>query len=537
MKIYSLTIIIILFPILLFSVVGDVVQTISTPSQHTTGLAFDGEYLWTVDRKTDMIYKLDASTGEVVKSFTAPGYFCTSLAWDGNYLWVSDMDFTNTSTESYSGKVYKIDPETGHTLHTIATPYSDPQGLAWDGQYLWVSDNREDQILCISSEDGTTIHTLTSPSKDPRGLAWDGRYLWVCDRDKDEIYRVHPQSGAVIMILKSPGPYPWGLAWGENALWHADYQTDKITRLNLNDDTPYVRTKERLADIELTQEVMNFGPGTVTEMNVYLAEPRNRETQEILDILYPEPPDAFYTDRYGQRVAHFKITGLQPGDKTSPLMRVKAKIWDVTWHIFPEKIGSLKDIPKEIKKKYLQDDVKYSLTHPVMQKAVQEAVGYVKNPYYIARNIFDYLRLRLFYKRVGGWDIAPTILQRGNGSCSEYAFVYIALCRAAGLPARYVGSVVVRGEDACFDFVYHRWVEVYLPNYGWVPVDPSGGDKDSPRDQTMYFGHLANRFLITTEGGGDSEYLSWDYNTYETWEADGPVQLRMEKLGEWDLME
>ena len=65
------------------------------------------------------------------------------------------------------------------------------------------------------------------------------------------------------------------------------------------------------------------------------------------------------------------------------------------------------------------------------------------------------------------------------------------------------------------------------------PVDPSGGDRDWPHEQTDYFGHLNNKFLITTEGGGDSEYLGWDYNSFETWQASGPVQLREEKIAEW----
>ena len=54
----------------------------------------------------------------------------------------------------------------------------------------------------------------------------------------------------------------------------------------------------------------------------------------------------------------------------------------------------------------------------------------------------------MYYERSGGWNTAPIVLERGNGSCSEYTFVFISMCRAAGVPARYVGSVVERGESA-----------------------------------------------------------------------------------------
>ncbi|MEJ2050446.1 MAG: transglutaminase-like domain-containing protein, partial [Calditrichota bacterium] len=113
-------------------------------------------------------------------------------------------------------------------------------------------------------------------------------------------------------------------------------------------------------------------------------------------------------------------------------------------------------------------------------------------------------------------------------------FSFIALCRAAGLPARYVGSIVVRGDDASLDDVFHRWPEVYLPNYGWIPIDPEGGDRPLPRDQAMYIGHLSNRFLITTQGGGDSEYIGWYYNSYETYNTDPQIKMNIETFGEWE---
>ncbi|MEJ2054186.1 MAG: transglutaminase-like domain-containing protein, partial [Calditrichaceae bacterium] len=130
----------------------------------------------------------------------------------------------------------------------------------------------------------------------------------------------------------------------------------------------------------------------------------------------------------------------------------------------------------------------------------------------MARKIFDYIRNTLEYKLEGGWNVAPVVLQRGTGSCSEYTISFIALARAAGLPARYAGAIVVRGDDASLDEVFHRWPEVYLPNFGWIPIDPQGGDKELPGDRARNIGSLSNRFLITTQGGGDSEYLGWYYN-------------------------
>jgi transglutaminase-like putative cysteine protease len=171
-----------------------------------------------------------------------------------------------------------------------------------------------------------------------------------------------------------------------------------------------------------------------------------------------------------------------------------------------------------------------------IQKLTKESVGDETNPYWIARKIFDYVRDNLEYKLEGGWNVAPVVLERGTGSCSEYTFSFISLCRAAGLPARYVGSIVVRGDDASLDDLFHRWPEIYLPNYGWVPFDAQGGDKPLARDRAMSIGNLSNRFLITTQGGGDSEYLGWYYNNYEEYQTTPKVQVNIEAFGEWEII-
>jgi len=138
---------------------------------------------------------------------------------------------------------------------------------------------------------------------------------------------------------------------------------------------------------------------------------------------------------------------------------------------------------------------------------------------------------------VGGWDVPEVVLKRGSGSCSEYTYTFVALCRAAGLPARYQGSIVVRGDDASIDEAFHRWAQVYLPGIGWLPVDANRGDAKAPADQARGFGELSNRFLITTQGGGDSEYLRWGYNSYARYKTTGCCKVEEDLFGFWEPLE
>ncbi len=70
-------------------------------------------------------------------------------------------------------------------------------------------------------------------------------------------------------------------------------------------------------------------------------------------------------------------------------------------------------------------------------------------------------------------------LERGSGSCRDYAVLLIALCRQLGVAARFVSGYVYEPVDPSLInppvLSMHAWVEVYLPGGGWCGVDPSRG--------------------------------------------------------------
>jgi len=66
------------------------------------------------------------------------------------------------------------------------------------------------------------------------------------------------------------------------------------------------------------------------------------------------------------------------------------------------------------------------------------------------------------------------ILQLKAGVCQDFAHVLTAMLRLTGIPARYVSGYIcpnrdgMRGEGAT-----HAWAEAYLPEYGWLGLDPT----------------------------------------------------------------
>jgi transglutaminase-like putative cysteine protease len=273
----------------------------------------------------------------------------------------------------------------------------------------------------------------------------------------------------------------------------------------------------------------------ITDAFIALAVPyESLENQRLVGgVRWTAEPDLLTRDRWEQPVGIFRFTNVRPAEEVAAEYRVRVELGELHYAFYPEDVGGLDRIPAAIRETYTAPTSRLQLDREEISKTAREVVGDEANPYWIARKIFDWVNEKLEYDRVGGWDVPTTLIKRGTGSCSEYAFLYIALCRAAGLPARYEGSVVVRGDDASVDDVYHRWCEVYLPDVGWMPVDPSGGDQAWPADQARYFGGLANRFLITTHGGGDSEHLGWDYNGHAEYEYRGRVSVHEEGYAVW----
>ena len=83
----------------------------------------------------------------------------------------------------------------------------------------------------------------------------------------------------------------------------------------------------------------------------------------------------------------------------------------------------------------------------------------------VNRWVFDSLKKAVTLSVPNALDV----LRTRTGDCNEHTQLYVALARAAGIPARIAtGLAYVNGK-----FYYHAWPEIWLSN--WVAVDPTFG--------------------------------------------------------------
>ncbi len=94
-----------------------------------------------------------------------------------------------------------------------------------------------------------------------------------------------------------------------------------------------------------------------------------------------------------------------------------------------------------------------------------------------ARAIYDWTVDNTFrdpQTRGCGLGDVPRLLERPGGKCADISSIFVALARAAGVPAREIlGLRLGRKNGQDISTWQHCWAEFYLPGTGWIPVDPA----------------------------------------------------------------
>lgn len=148
-----------------------------------------------------------------------------------------------------------------------------------------------------------------------------------------------------------------------------------------------------------------------------------------------------------------------------------------------------------------------------------------------ARALYDHVIDRMRYQKYGeGWGQGDALYacDARSGNCTDFHAYFIALARAAGIPARFaIGAAIPSDRSSGGIDGYHCWAEFYADGKWW-PVDISEADKYTSLS-TYYFGHHpANRLELSrgrdlvVEPGPASGPIN--FLAYPVLEVDGKVK-------------
>lgn len=132
------------------------------------------------------------------------------------------------------------------------------------------------------------------------------------------------------------------------------------------------------------------------------------------------------------------------------------------------------EINTEEFKEYLKDSKLLNINGPIKEEAMKivEGKDTVEEK---VKAIYDWIYENMIRDNdvIGcGQGDVDELLTTKAGKCTDIGSVFVAMCRATGIPARETFGVRLSKDDtADITKSQHCWVEYYQPGTGWFPID------------------------------------------------------------------
>jgi transglutaminase-like putative cysteine protease len=278
------------------------------------------------------------------------------------------------------------------------------------------------------------------------------------------------------------------------------------------------------AEYNMTYEYTFTNIGALTEYGaefevpVFAEAPHQNVTQLTIS---PEPLRSWYDDS-GNLRARFKFDTILPGESAKMVIRYNIRISIPT---MPDSTfgGSLEDVPLEFRA-YTKGDEYWEVGDPSIAGLALDLTEGRSSVLEMAESIFDLVAQNISYDYVkynavmSGITVerygAAETLELGRGVCEDITDLYIALCRAAGIPAVEVVGFTYNDDGMLSQANRHAWAEVYIPDYGWMDVDPTW----------ELFGRLEGRHV------GDRMFINSSEPSYLVWSTRQNFEYRVDSF-------
>lgn len=428
-----------------------------------------------------------------VKEFTD----VTGLAAWEDTLWVSREN-----------SVYLCNLNALGLEHFVTLPYPADGVAVWETT-VYVSCQRLGYILIFDRETRKEITRFYAPGVGIENLAVTQEMLWICDRTEQSVYAMDRATGELQFSVLTPFECPTGIAIHKNAetgkesIYVAYASEEPYIRDNPNADPSheltfrdrtfihplyyhyqpdkrYALSNGYLIEMSYAEEIAPLDEVYLPDVEWRIALPSETERQKVKHV---EAIGIPFTEEVvqGQRVAVFKFNSLAPGERHIFGWKALLEVRGIKYRITPRDVEDIPELSPELETRYLVDDDDLAMDTTIVRRAAREAIGSETNVLRKMHSIRNYVYDQLSYGIKPHIDTPDIVLERGVGSCGEYVGVLLALSRLNGIPCRTVGRYKcpphsdLLGVPLQPDF-NHVWLEFYVPNFGWLPMESNPDD-------------------------------------------------------------
>jgi len=214
--------------------------------------------------------------------------------------------------------------------------------------------------------------------------------------------------------------------------------------------------------------------------NQIILYPLKDEYQEVLkqDIaITGNPAVDIHTDYYGNEVGSFTYVDphMEMVISSKILVNTRHKLLPVN-DIFPahqwEDLLRLRHIMPYID--FLKQEYFEGL--PYLRAIVESEKSKDDTPYQVVLRFCQYVYDNFEY--IKGVTTVDTTLDEiwkiKAGVCQDFAHILMEMLRLVDIPARYVSGYICTGQNGMRgEGATHAWAEAYIPDYGWLGLDPT----------------------------------------------------------------
>lgn len=271
--------------------------------------------------------------------------------------------------------------------------------------------------------------------------------------------------------------------------------------------------------------LVNRGQGQPAKQNLWVALISDIDPyQQVIKRVITPRDYQVVTDEYGNQIAEFDFSKMPPGSEIEVQIDYEIRLNSLEYDL-SNCTGELPDF-------FISPELHVESNNPQIIHLAGELTEGRGSPCEQIRAFYDYIGDTLLYSYNGNNWGAQAALGEMGADCTEYSSLMMALSRASGIPALYIEGLYTSGQDnRALARTEHAWLEVYLPNIGWTPMDPTLGRSSISRED--YFAALPANHIIVSRGRNPSTLRGSSYFSHIYWPGDSTV-IKVEDF-EWHI--